>query len=396
MESKIDDKNVLKVVYPKDKNKNNKYGAIGICEITLNKSDIRNNDKCAFSQFLLSECESISALIYSYKNIGNKDKGNNWQYLCDECDFNKIHLFDSDYLKQWIELKGCEYIHCPLCKTGIIEEKEHIEEHDIDSMEQLKERRNESKKENDLFMTFHIEQLILDKACNESWNIHQNANKLSFNQDILREVLNHWITKKKINEFRDKIIESTLKCIEKDNVKILKIILKYCGYDQISSNNFERNGEIINFINHSAKYNAFDCISLLLKSPKKLDWTQQKRPIVLLNAVKFHHENIEIIKFIINKLEQLKITFVCDDVMEQVIKFDLVDIAKIIVSNRWHKINEKDKSLAKQINLNCYIYFKERESASSMIEQTDQEELEWVDDGDDSFDDDDDWQNAED
>lgn len=116
-DSKIDDSLVLKVIYPKNKYKNNKYCAIGICEIKLNKNDNRNSEKCAFSQYVLSECDSISALIYS--DVKNKDKGNNWKYLCDG-DFSKIHLFDSDYLKQWIELKGCEYIHCPLCKTGIL------------------------------------------------------------------------------------------------------------------------------------------------------------------------------------------------------------------------------------------------------------------------------------
>ena len=116
-DSKIEDKNVLKVVYPKNKYKENKYCAIGICRIILDKSDNRNSEKCAFSQYTLSNCDSISALIYS--DVKTKDSGNNWKYLCDG-DFSKIHLFDSDYLKQWIDLKGCEYIHCPLCKTGII------------------------------------------------------------------------------------------------------------------------------------------------------------------------------------------------------------------------------------------------------------------------------------
>merc|ERR1712228_1056877 len=112
------------IVYPKQKNSKTGYDAVGICRIILEKNDIRNSEKCAFSQFKLSECDSIGCIICSLSgNIGNK-----WEYLC------KQHLFDANYLKKWIEIKGCEFIHCPLCKTGITEEKEHIDEHDIDSM----------------------------------------------------------------------------------------------------------------------------------------------------------------------------------------------------------------------------------------------------------------------
>jgi len=274
-------------------------------------------------------------------------------------------------------------------------------------MEQLKDRRNEAKKQNDLNMMFHVEQLILDKCC--IYTHSENQNKMLFNQDILREVLNHWISKKKIDEFRDKIVESTKKCIQNDNVKILKIILKYCNYDKINGNNIARNNEIIEFINNAAKYASFDCISLLLKSPNKLDWSSQKRPIVLLNSVKYHHENLEIINFIMTKLEILKITFVCQDVMEQVIKYDLVEIAKRIVNNRWHKITERDELLAEQINLDCNRYFKERSNAFNFNtndcndeNQLNLDDDEWGDadndnnDIDDFDDDDDDWQNADD
>ena len=54
-----------------------------------------------------------------------------------------------------------------------------------------------------------------------------------------------------------------------------------------------------------------------------------------------------------SKLETVGISFVCDDVMEQCIKYDLVDVAKRIVNNRWHKITEKDEALAESINLRC-------------------------------------------
>eukprot|EP01083_Nonionella_stella_P087945 244853_1 len=391
------------IIYPKSKKTKTShqgYDAIAVCEINLNKNDPRNNEKCAFSQFLLSECASISALIYS-KNVHNT-LGNNWQFLCDE-DFTKIHLFDTDYLKKWIEIKGCEYIHCPLCKTGITEEKERIEEHDIDSMSQLKERRAEAKKNNDLYMIFHIEHLILEKASTERWNLTENQNKMTFNQDMLREVLNHWKKKNKIDAFRERIVAATKRCIENDNVHILRIMLKHCDYAKLNHTNIMRNNETIEFINTAAKHASFDCISLLLNNTlDKLDWSTQKRPIVLLNAVQYHPENVEMIKYIMDKLEALKIGFVCDDVFEQVIKFDLVEIARRIVNNRWHKINQKDECLAKQINLNCNLYFKERAKAFNLNfdeNQINYDDDEWNEDdadNNDDFDDDDDWQNADD
>ena len=127
----------------------------------------------------------------------------------------------------------------------------------------------------------------------------------------------------------------------------------------------------------------------------------KKRPLCLLNAVKYHPENLELINFVIDKLETLKIIFVCDDVMEQIIKFDLVEIAKRIVNNRWHKITQKDESLATHFNLNCNIYFKERSSAFNTnfnninIDDENQINLDdddWGDADNDDFDDDDDWQ----
>ena len=63
--NKIDDKDVFNVIYPKKKNFNNKYDAIGLCHVKLEEKDTRNEDKCAFSQFKLSECDSIAAIIYS-------------------------------------------------------------------------------------------------------------------------------------------------------------------------------------------------------------------------------------------------------------------------------------------------------------------------------------------
>jgi len=395
MASSIDD-DVLHVVYPKDPAKS-LYNAVGICKINLEENDPRNAEKCAFSQYDLSEC-AVAAIICSKSS---KKQGNQWRFLCSgDTDDSKIHLFDAEYLKTWIEMKGCEFIHCPMCRSGA-EEKEQIEEHEIESMEQLKERRSEAKSQNDLYLQFHIEQLILDKAC--ALNVSDNSIKRELHRDTLREVLNHWICKKKIDEFREKIVESTLRAIECDNTRPLGIVLKYCGYDSKDIKkglSVARNGEMIQFINCSAKSSSFDCTKLLLSSAKSLDWSSQKRPDVLLNACRFHPENLDAIHYILDALESIGISFVCDDVMEQVIKFDLVDVAKRIVNNRWHKITEKDEALAESINQLMAQYFKERASAFNFnknnINEDQIEDDDWGDaDEEDDFDDeDDDWQNA--
>merc|ERR1712217_104482 len=124
------------------------------------------------------------------------------------------------------------------------------------------------------------------------------------------------------------------------------------------------------------------------------------RPDVLLNACAFHPENLDAIHYILDALESVGISFVCDDVMEQVIKFDLVDVAKRIVNNRWHKITEKDEALAESINQLMAQYFKERASAfdfnKNNINEDQIEDDDWGDaDEVDDFDDEDgDWQNA--
>eukprot|EP01084_Bolivina_argentea_P238846 401303_1 len=52
-------------------------------------------------------------------------------------------------------------------------------------------------------------------------------------------------------------------------------------------------------------------------------------------------------------------TFKCiiDEIMHEVIKFDLVDIARKIIGNKWHKINEKDELQAQLTNGKCHRLF---------------------------------------
>merc|ERR1719471_2351842 len=58
-----------------------------------------------------------------------------------------------------------------------------------------------------------------------------------------------------------------------------------------------------------------------------------------------------------------KTKHVCDDVFQEVIKKDMVDVAKAIIINRWHKPNEKDFSLAERIDGNVGSYLNSRKRA---------------------------------
>ena len=61
-----------------------------------------------------------------------------WKYLCNHKKINDshkgVHLFDFEYAKNWVNHKGAEFLHCPLCKEGITEEKEKVVEHDIETV----------------------------------------------------------------------------------------------------------------------------------------------------------------------------------------------------------------------------------------------------------------------
>ena len=252
---------------------------------------------------------------------------------------------------------------------------------------------------------FKTEKLIVWEACDtpNNWSKDMSLKQnLLFIQDMLRDVLNHWITKKKLNEFRQIIIDALTRCIEIDQVKILKIMLKYTGYDQVTNSSQQRNKEIFQFINIAAKYGSFDCISLLLKNPRKLDWTNYTKAECLLNAIKYNPNNMQLINFIFGKLEEIRILFVCGDIMKEVIRHDLVNIARRIIDNRWHRVNEEDELHAELINGECHKLFLAKSQALNYIDivSQDQGDIDFNDDewgnDQDEFDEDYDWENAED
>ena len=132
-----------------------------------------------------------------------------------------------------------------------------------------------------------------------------------------------------------------------------------------------RINELIEFIINTSKYASFDCISLLLKYPMKLNWRNgaiRYKLIRLLNAVKYHHNNLDLTNFIIYKLERLRVPFICNDIMKEVIRFDLVCTTKRLMDNHWHKITEEDELYAQSVidvfgNSECYKLFDKKSKA---------------------------------
>lgn len=280
----------------------------------------------------------------------------------------------------------------------------------IESVEILKEKRNKAKQKKDIDKMLQIEQLIVHEISYSVFTMDQQHQSLYY-QDLLREVLNHWISKKKVDKFRNEIVESTKRCIQNDNIRLFKILWKYCAYDKINYFDNVRNNEVIEFINTASKYASFDCISLLLKYPNKLNWRNgaiRYKPICLLNAVKYHHNNLKLINFIIDKLETLKLSFICDDIMNEVIRFDLVCIAKRLMDNHWHKITEEDELHAQLINdelgnSKCFELFNKKSNAFNYYNDNEEHQgINWNDDEWDNvenpnedFDEDHDWENAQ-
>ena len=105
-----------------------------------------------------------------------------------------------------------------------------------------------------------------------------------------------------------------------------------------------------------------------MKNPQKLKWDSQKRPICLLNAIKYHPNDRALTDFVIEKMEKVKKRFIFDSVMREIIRNDWADIARRIINNRWWDITKDDEIQAQLIGGKCHQFFVERSQAISMNE----------------------------
>ncbi|MCP4143514.1 MAG: hypothetical protein GY755_25050 [Chloroflexi bacterium] len=72
------------------------------------------------------------------------------------------------------------------------------------------------------------------------------------------------------------------------------------------------------------------------------------------------------------------LTFVCKDLMKSIIKYDLVAIAKRIITNKWHELTNDDRLLAESLDLECFKWMIEREKAYAYYEEN-QVHWDWTD-----------------
>jgi len=360
------------------------FSAIGVLPQIIPTSLKNSDDICIFSQERLCDCDTLGAIVYSKTWKGSLE----WHFLCNssaklsEVSPKGVHLFDINYLKEWLKQKGTEYIICPLCKEGSGADRK-VDEHEIDSLDQLVERRSQAKKRNDLPLQFFVEQLMVAKISETKWV--EDVGRARKQEEHLRDILRFWISRQQIPNFFTKIVAALQKSVTLDiptNTRIMLQSIK--GERQVKSVCTE-------LIHIGAKHNSFDSTKLICEEFPDLV-VFKLRPLALLNAIK--EMNISMVEFLISAMVKSKQRFVCDECFKETIKKDMVEVAKEIIIQRWHKPSEEDFNLSKRLDGKMLQYLMSRRSATqniSILGPNDDENIltldddEWGSDNDDDF-----------
>jgi len=333
------------------------FSAIGVLPKMIPPSLINSDDICIFSQERLCDCDTLGAIVYSKTWKGSLE----WHFLCNpsahlsEVNPKGVHLFDINYLKEWLKQKGTEYITCPLCKEGSGADRK-VDEHEIDSLDQLVERRSQAKKRNDLPLQFFVEQLMLAKISETKWK--EDEGRARKQEEHLRDILRFWMCRQQIPNFFTKIVAALQKSVALDiptNTRIMLQSIK--GQRQVRSVCTE-------LIHIGAKHNSFDSTKLICEEFPDLV-VFKLRPLALLNAIK--EMNISMVEFLISAMVKSKQRFVCDECFKEAIKKDMVEVAKEIIIQRWHKPSEEDFNLSKRLDGKMLHYLMSRRSATQNI-----------------------------
>jgi len=358
------------------------FSAIGVLTQLSPPSLKDSEDICIFSQERLCDCDSLGAIVYSKTWKGSLE----WHFLCNasaklsEVSPKGVHLFDSNYLKEWLRQKGTEYITCPLCKEGSGTDRK-VDEHEIDSLDQLVERRSQARRRTDLPLQFFVEQLMLAKISETKWV--EDAGRARKQEEHLRDILRFWVSRHQIPNFFTKIVTALEKSVTLDiptNTRIMLQSIK--GQRQVKN-------VVTELIHIGAKHNSFDSIKLICEEFPDLV-VFKRRPLALLNAIK--EMNIAMVEFLISAMVRSKQQFICEDCFRETIKKDMVDVAKEIIVQRWHKPSEEDLNLSKRLDGKMLGYLMSRRSATQNISILDNDENvltldddEWGSDNEDDF-----------
>jgi len=364
--------------------KDSPFSAIAVISQLCPPSLMNSDDICIFSQERLCDCDALGAIVYSKTWKGSLE----WHYLCNssvkisEVNPKGVHIFDINYLKEWVKQKGPQYITCPLCKEGAATDRK-MDEHEIDSLDQLVERRSQAKRRMDLPLQYFVEQLMLAKIGETKWE--EDPGRARKQEDHLREIMLFWVSRRQIPNFFTKIVDALKKSVMLDIPTNARIMLERIkDHHQVK----EVCGELVQI---GAKHNSFDCIKLICEEFSDLVMFSM-RPLALLYAIK--EMNVSIIEFLIHAMVRSKQHFVCDDVFRETIMKDMVDVAKEIIIHRWHKPSEADFNLSKRLDGKMWRYLSSRRIATqniSILDPNNDENVltldddEWGSDNDDDF-----------
>jgi len=360
------------------------FSAIGVFPQLCPPSLKNSEDICIFSQERLCDCETLGAIVYSKTWKGSLV----WNFLCNssaklsEVSPKRVHLFDINYLKEWVKQKGTEYITCPLCKEGAGTDRK-VDEHEIDSLDQLVERRKQASRRTDFQLQFFVEQLMLAKISETKWI--DDVGRARKQEEHLRDILRCWGNRRQILNFFSKIVAALKKSVALDIPSNTRIMLQ-------SIKGLQHIKEVITeLINIGAKHNSFETTKLIIEEFPNLV-IFKLRPLALLNAIK--EMNISMIEFLISAMAKSKQRFICADCFRETIKKDMVDIAKEIIINRWHKPSEEDFDLSKKVDGKMWGYLMSRKNATqniSILDPNNDENVltldddEWGSDNEDDF-----------
>lgn len=371
------------IVYA-DRSKNSEYVAAGVKTVNL-PANRPADEFCIFSQERLTDC-TVGAIVVSSTRHGQLE----WCYLCnptiplDDRELSGVHLFDVDYLTQWVKREGAEYIKCPLCRTGS-KLKKNVEEHEIETMQALQERRTAAQREGDQQMLFFVEGLMLTKALSEKWDPVEHSDSFKVNSDVLQLVCGHWMKRWSPNEFGQTVKMAVTKGLQVDNVQMLQILFS----DMFKPQQTWATEMCSEFLAIAAKYGAVDSVNLLLSFGAR----QGIEAPALTEAIKTRNQplvDVIIQSMIKQQSENESRSFVCGTLFPDVIKYNMVEAAQAIIENRWHKPTNRDLDLAKSVDNDVYRYLNDRQCAALSLHDDDGD-LDLDDWADADMDDDDDW-----
>lgn len=363
-----------------------RISAIGIYKLpqtsrmpTRDASDVDSDvfvEKCALTLEPLTECDELGVLLYSDAPEGSS---HTWRLLCNPSvrfDENNpplkslssptIHRFDYDMLKAYVDHHGALYTLCPLCKRGV-KVKKNVDEHDIDTMAQLREKRDEQKKANDLQMCYYTESLMVRKACEDK------PQRVGEHARVVKEVLSHWHSRQVIDNYKQNLFDSMTYALKKDHQHVVKEMLTSVFHEDL-----EKLQEMLVI---ACASEAIDCVKILLGLNAPID----RDAGALLESVKRPNPAImdlllETMKERANRQSDKKEVYILRDVFRKVIQGEMVEFAQKLIEARLYSPTPHDVEYATSVGGAVGSYLQNR--AGAVKSSYDDDELNLDDWGD--------------